>query len=402
LRGASFLWDGEPMLVLPQEIEAIWNNATRKYYESKSYLFTHYGDIFKVNVLDLSPKSSMFVEVKCDYCGRFFKKRYYVYTQELKGILKNNSCNECKFTKTKESNLLVYGIDAVFKLPNVYEERIKKKKLNIEDVKKEFIENNCILLSEAINSSKDRVAFLCKKHPEEVQFVRYNNFQQKQGGCKLCGKEKIIQSLIVPYEEVEKEVENCGYILVTTKDEYRGAKQKLEIRCTKHLEEIQKINYHTMKSGRECCKYCYRESREGENSPNWTGKSPLRKYLREHSIVDWKKESMKDCNYKCVISGGRFDEIHHLINVDTMIQETLDFLGLQYRNSVSFYTNKELEKIISKFLELHDKHPLGVCLTKEIHKLFHKRYGYTNNSPEQFEEFKLDYLSGKYEVSVAV
>lgn len=38
------------------------------------------GSTVKVKVEDLMPNSSVFVDIKCDYCNKIFKRRYYQYT----------------------------------------------------------------------------------------------------------------------------------------------------------------------------------------------------------------------------------------------------------------------------------------------------------------------------------
>lgn len=44
-----------------------------------------------------------------------------------------------------------------------------------------------------------------------------------------------------------------------------------------------------------------------------------------------------------------------------------------------------------EFIKQELSHPLGVCLTKELHDLFHIVFG-MDNTPEQFYEFKRAYL----------
>ena len=48
-------------------------------------------------------------------------------------------------------------------------------------------------------------------------------------------------------------------------------------------------------------------------------------------------------------------------------------------------------------MEIQDNYDACVCITEEIHKLFHKEYGYGNNTEEQWEEFVTNYHNGKYD-----
>lgn len=67
------------------------------------------------------------------------------------------------------------------------------------------------------------------------------------------------------------------------------------------------------------------------------------------------------------------------------------------------YTDRELRDILDLFRIKQSEYPLGVCLTKEIHMLFHNKYGYGNNTEIQWNEFVTDFKNGKYnkELNVA-
>ncbi len=77
----------------------------------------------------------------------------------------------------------------------------------------------------------------------------------------------------------------------------------------------------------------------------------------------WKKEVYKRDNYTCVVSGKSISGnliAHHL---------------------ESYGSNKELRTVLSN----------GVTMDKDCHIEFHKRYGFGNNTREQFEEFLKEY-----------
>ena len=50
-----------------------WNNRTKKWYQSKGYIFTKIKNIFEVNVEDLQDGSNALVEVQCDGCKELLK-----------------------------------------------------------------------------------------------------------------------------------------------------------------------------------------------------------------------------------------------------------------------------------------------------------------------------------------
>lgn len=111
----------------------------------------------------------------------------------------------------------------------------------------------------------------------------------------------------------------------------------------------------------------------------------LNEYIRKRNNA-WKKDSMKNCNYRCVISGKKFQAIHHLYGMNLILLETLDVLNIKNSNFED-YSEYELNEICNKFYEIQSNYPLGICLSEEIHKDFHNKYGYGNNTPEQFDEY---------------
>lgn len=121
----------------------------------------------------------------------------------------------------------------------------------------------------------------------------------------------------------------------------------------------------------------------------------LSEYIRRNNI-DWKVQSMKNCEYKCIITGNRFDDIHHIHGLNLILNETLSELNIEIKKSMNDYTDDELKIILKLFRIKQSNYHLGVCLTKDIHMLFHNKYGYGNNTIEQWNEFVSDFKSGKY------
>lgn len=183
--------------------------------------------------------------------------------------------------------------------------------------------------------------------------------------------------------------------LVLLEDEYINSSVRMKYYCKKHPDIIQYKSMNALMSVGRGCYYCGRDAIRGENNFQWKGGiSPLNIYLREN-INPWKKDSMANCNYKCVITGESFDDIHHLYSFNKIIEETLKQTKLPTYKNINEYTNNEIKLLEKTCLEIHYKYPLGVCLCKKVHDLYHHIYGF-DNTPEQFEEFKERYNNGEF------
>nr|DAE79309.1 MAG TPA: CCAAT/enhancer-binding protein beta [Caudoviricetes sp.] len=116
----------------------------------------------------------------------------------------------------------------------------------------------------------------------------------------------------------------------------------------------------------------------------------LAEYVRRNNLK-WKKASMKNCHYKCVLSGERFDDIHHIHSLNLILDETLNLLKLEIKEDINDYSAIEMKNILETFRDIQNKYPLGVCLTKEIHQQFHNIFGYGNNTQDQWNKFIQNY-----------
>lgn len=102
----------EMAIIENQLVETKWVGRTKKYYESKGYVFTKKNDIFLVRIEDLQEGSNVKVFYICDYCngerqtdGSLKRKSYTVLNNNKKNNVKD-CCNKCKGTKTNDTKLL--------------------------------------------------------------------------------------------------------------------------------------------------------------------------------------------------------------------------------------------------------------------------------------------------------
>ena len=306
-----------------------------------------------------------------------------------------------------------------------------RKKIQYEEIKA-FIEgpegNGCKLLTTKeeyeINKmnthSKLEIECKCGK----IFQKSFNKFKDKnQRQCKECGKNKISETLKGKHhtEETRKKISEANKgkkrseetrkkISEVNKGKKRSEETKKKMSKSrkgknhpmygKHLTEETKEKISETRKGKKPSEETRKklsETRKGEKNPSWKGGiSPINIYLRKY-IKPWKKDSMKYCNYKSIISEKPFKHIHHVNkNFSEILELTFKISNIEIKETIEEYTSEELEKLGKICLMLHYLFGPGVCLTDEEHKLFHKLYGKCGNTKEQFEEFKHRFQNGEF------
>lgn len=363
-------------MIVDELVEVKWASRNIVWYESKNYLYTGIGTSFKVHIGDLQKGTQIKIKVQCDNidCFEIYEMPYQTYLKcKAKSNHTEDYCKGCQITS---------------------EERRKKELFGI--IKKEFSECNYELLSEEYKDAKQYLFYICKKHREKgIQKITWDNFHNGGCGCKYCGNENMKEKQSFSIDFVKGEFEKKDCILI--EEEYINSRTKMRFICLKHSSEIQYTTFTDF--SRHCvCEYCEIENKSRENNCNWKGGiSPINSFLRS-KLTQWKKDSMKTSNYKCIISGERFDVIHHTYPFNKIVEEVFIETKIPIREKIKDYTTEELNMLSEKCVEIHFRYPLGVCLTNEIHEEFHNQYGYKDNTPQQFEEFKLNYKNNSNQI----
>lgn len=174
-----------------------------------------------------------------------------------------------------------------------------------------------------------------------------------------------------------------------TNDEIQYLKNNWSILPDKLIAKDLEKSFYAVKAKRQKLGL-FRQDKNSNSYPT------LSKYLRGHN-QKWKLDSMKASDYKCVLTGSKQFEIHHLYGVSNMISDILNKYNYYKDKSFEEYTKEDLSFILDKFLIEQSKYPLGECIDKQLHVLFHSMYGQYYNTPEQWNQFKNDYKNGRYE-----
>lgn len=79
--------------------------------------------------------------------------------------------------------------------------------------------------------------------------------------------------------------------------------------------------------------------------------------------------------------------------------ETIELLNFPLYEDLDLYSQVELDLFIQTFLDLQEYYGEYICITEDIHKLYHSIYGYGDNTREQWDEFVNNYYNQNKKVS---
>lgn len=311
----------------------------------------------------------------------FLKENYYKMTSTELSLLINKTVGAIK----------ARGLKLGLRKDNC------KKLMPLDNIKKILEVNGLefINMLEDYNNRHSLFEIKCKEKGHISQ-VSYNSLYAIDFTCKYCNKDTPVHNKI-SFQELEKMFIEKEYLPLFNEKSYKNCKSDLDFICKKHdVLGVQTTNYLSIKNKDCSCKYCQLENKMGETSSNWKGGISKANELFRNCIYEWKKQSMMECNYKCVLTGSKMDIIHHLYNFNKITDEAHLMSNIIKKSEILEYTEQELIILKDNIINLHKKYGNGVCLNEDIHKLFHKLYGSIENNENQFNEFKQRYKLGEF------
>lgn len=188
-----------------------------------------------------------------------------------------------------------------------------KQKFGYDFVKQKFLDSGFELLEDTYINKKQKLRVKCKN--EHIFAITFDSFYYAKNGCSTCSQKKKHT-----LEEVKKEFENFGYVLLS--DSYKDNKQKLEYKCEEgHLNSMR---FNDFKSGYRC-----------PTCMNSKGETMICNILDKLHINYSKEHCFKDCVIKKPARFDFFVENKYIIEYD----------GLQHFQSIDFFGGeKEYQK----------------------------------------------------------
>lgn len=320
-------------------------NYVKKYFEENCK-----GDCELLSTEYVNSSTPLIVKCKC---GEITYKKFskIVHGQHL--------CRKCSAKKAAKNN------------------RLSDKK-----ILKILEENNCEYVDGEYKNLNSKLTLKCKCGQTFIRDIAH--LKRGRGTCEKCAREKTRQSKLKYNLDIAKKLlEEKGYTVL--EEEYKHSLYPMRCVCKRGHEVNIKLTLFLR--GESGCSICQHIEQRGENHGNYKGgESEIFELLRK-KLKFWKKEVLKRDGYKCVITNKHENlEVHHLKSFVQIVNETFQELNIPHYRKLNQYTNEEIIKIEELFCKKHTT-DIGITINKDVHSLFHIKYGKANNTKLQFEEF---------------
>lgn len=314
----------------------IWNR-NMKYYLNLGYKNIHKGDIINVPLNHLTDGSQIKILVKCDYCGKIFKKNYSHYKKSHKYNDKD-ACNnpECKRKKGVES-LISENIDGLW---DKLEEKMDKHGYILLTKKNQYKNN------------KTEISYICPKHGEQKSV--YANLIHNDCKCMKCANEIKKSKMKNSIEKVNNIISKDFNNIWLNPDEYVNAHENnLKILCGCCKKNVFTTSFANYKKKQKRCGFC--------SSSMSLQEKYIYDFLKEHNINFVFQKTFPDLkDVKNLIFDFYLPEYNLCIEYD----------GEQHYNT-HFYETMPIDDPLDKFkyMKKHDEMKNKYCADNGIELL---------------------------------
>lgn len=121
------------------------------------------------------------------------------------------------------------------------------------------------------------------------------------------------------------------------------------------------------------------------------GYNNLYTYVRQR-LVPWRNKVREEHDFTCELTGEKSNIIvHHIHGFNLLLEECIEMIDFPIYDNFSMYTQAQLDSFMDAFISLQEYYGAYVCISENAHKEFHRKYGYGNNTQEQWLEFVSNY-----------